>query len=194
MDNIIKKARDFAYEKHSGQQRKGNNKPFTSHLDKAVEVVETMTNDNDIIAATWLHDVVEDTNTSLKEIYSLFGKRIGRLVELESENKRPHINERESWKVRKEEQIKELKNIPKEDSEVFMIALADKLANTEEMLELKNEKGLSFWNKFNNSDPKEQEWYYQSFADIIHSKSNLSDTRAYKRYIEVLNELFERVI
>ena len=190
MTKLTRKAKEFAYARHEGQTRKGNNDPFTSHLDKVVEIILTLTNDEEVIAAAWLHDVVEDTNTSLKEIYDLFGDRVGKFVELESEDKRPEINERDSWKDRKEEQIKELQNTSDEDSDVFMIALSDKLANTKDMLEAKKIEGLSFLNKFNNSNPKDQYWYYKSFADIIGEKSNLSDTEAYKKYIQVIDELF----
>ena len=115
---------------------------------------------------------------------------MGRFVELESEDKRPEINVRESWKVRKTEQIEELQNISDEDSDVFMIALSDKLANAIDMLQAKKTEGISFWNKFNNSNPLDQQWYYKSFADIITEKSALGETIPYKKYIQVIEELF----
>lgn len=190
MTELTRRAKEFAYERHAGQGRKGNDEPFTSHLDKVVDIIQTLTADEEVIAAGWLHDVVEDTDTSLEEIYGLFGDRIGRFVELESEDKRPEMDVRESWQVRKREQIEELRNISDEDSDVFMIALSDKLANAIDTLEAKKIEGIAFWNKFNNSDPKTQEWYYKSFADIIAEKSNLAETNPYKRYIEVIEELF----
>ena len=190
MTELIKKAKAFAYERHEGQTRKGNDEPFTSHLDKVTDIIQTLTDDEELIAAAWLHDVVEDTQTSLEEIYELFGDRVGRFVELESEDKRPGINVRESWKVRKEEQIKQLRTTLDGDSDVFMIALSDKLANTMDMLEAKKIEGISFWDKFNNSDPVAQHWYYKSFADIIAEKSKLAETIPYKRFIEVIEELF----
>ena len=191
MTGLIRKAKIFAYKKHAGQTRKGNNEPFTSHLDKVTDIIQTLTNDEEVIAAAWLHDVVEDTDTSLEEIYELFGDRVGRFVELESEDKRPEINAKQSWQVRKEEQIEELQNTLDEDSDVFMIALSDKLANAIDMLEAKKIEGISFWDKFNNSDPIAQHWYYKSFADIIAEKSDLGKTIPYKRYIEVIEELFD---
>lgn len=71
-----------------------------------------------------------------------------------------------------------------------MIALSDKLANAMDMVQSKREEGVSFWNKFNNSDPLDQQWYYNSFAQIISEKSNLSETVPYKKYVEVIEELF----
>ena len=191
MTELIRKAKAFAYERHAGQGRKGSDKPFTSHLDKVTDIIQKLTDDEEVIAASWLHDVVEDTDTSLEEIYEVFGDRVGRFVGLESEDKRPEINERESWQVRKEEQIEELRNTLDEDSEVFMIALSDKLANAIDMLEAKKIVGMSFWDKFNNSNPEDQYWYYKSFADIIAEKSSLGKTDQYKEYVEVIEELFE---
>lgn len=188
--NLIDKAKAFAYERHAGQTRKGGNKPFTNHLDRVAETVSKMTDDQDLIITAWLHDVVEDTDTTLQEVIDLFGERVGKFVSLESEDKRPHLDEKDSWQARKEEQINELNNTPEEYSDVFMVALADKLANTTEMLEAIQLKGPSFWNEFNNSDPVAQEWYYRSFADIIHKKTNLGTTDTYKSYVSVLDSLF----
>lgn len=190
MTQLIKQAKAFAYERHAGQVRKGNGAPFTTHLDKVTDIIKTLTTDEEVIAAAWLHDVVEDTDTKLEEIYEKFGERVGHFVDLESEDKRPELDERDSWKVRKEEQIEELRNTSSEDKDVFMIALSDKLANVTDMLEEKGTEGDTFWNKFNNSDPVAQRWYYQSFADIIGEKSNLRETIPYKQYIKVIEELW----
>lgn len=137
-----------------------------------------------------MHDVVEDTETSQKEILEIFNARVARLVELESEDKRPEIHARKSWRIRKEEQLEKLRKTSDKDSDVFMIALSDKLANTEDILEAYKIEKMSVWNKFNQTDPVAQHWYYQSFADIIAEKSDLSESKQYKRYIHVLEELF----
>ena len=190
MTELIRRAKAFAHERHAGQTRKGNNQPFISHLDAVTNIIQTLTNDEEIIAAAWLHDVIEDTDTLLEEIYELFGGRVGRFVELESEDKRPEMNVRKSWQIRKEEQIEALRNTLDQDSDVFMIALSDKLANAIEMLEAKKIEGMSFLNNFNNSDPVAQYWYYKSFADIIAEKSKLAETKSYRKYVEVIDEIF----
>lgn len=97
---------------------------------------------------------------------------------------------RKSWQIRKEEQIEELRNTSIQDSDVFMIALSDKLANAMDMLEAKKIEGSSFLNNFNNSDPLAQYWYYKSFADIIAEKSKLAETKPYRRYVEAIAEIF----
>lgn len=191
MTDLTRKAKDFAYKKHRGQIRKGGNLPFTNHLDDVVKIIKTLTNDEEVIAAAWLHDVVEDTDTLIGEINKEFGNRVGRFVELESEDKRPGEDAGETWRIRKEEQLEKLRNTLEEDKDVFMIALSDKLANTKDILEAYKIIGVSVWDEFNEKDPVVQHWYYKSFADIIAEKSNLIETDPYKKYIKVIEELFE---
>lgn len=192
MSILIKKAKSFAYERHAGQVRKGNEDPFITHLEKVTDIIKTLTDDEEVIAAAWLHDVVEDTETTLEEIYDFFGDRVGWFVELESEDKGHGSHGKNSWKLRKENQIQTLSNISEEDSDVFMIALSDKLSNTTDMLEVKQEKGMAFLDVFNNTNPDDQYWYYKSFADVIGEKSNLSETSQYKQYLQVIDELFNK--
>ena len=190
MNNLVERAKEFAYERHEGQVRKGSGVPFTTHLESVVEIVKKLTEDDKVISAAWLHDVVEDTDTTLSEVRSLFGNTVAHYVNLESEDKRPGVDEKTSWRARKEEQIQCLRNTHRGDGDVFMIALGDKLANTKEMLADKRIVGNEVWGKFNNTSPIDQKWYYQSFADVIRDKSNLGGTEVFSEFTSVLSELF----
>lgn len=70
----------FATIKHTGQSYSGG-LPYTHHL-AAVEQVLRRFNivDENLLMASWLHDVVEDTETKLKEIEEMFGHEVARLV------------------------------------------------------------------------------------------------------------------
>lgn len=78
----------FAAIKHAGIQY-GGGLPYTHHL-AAVEAVlrrfgfHETARDNfeslDMLQAAWLHDVVEDTGTKLKEVAEMFGDRVAELV------------------------------------------------------------------------------------------------------------------
>ncbi len=70
----------FATIKHAGQAYSGG-LPYTHHL-AAVEQVLRRFNvaDENLLMASWLHDVVEDTETKLKEIEEMFGPEVARLV------------------------------------------------------------------------------------------------------------------
>ncbi|MBR1413146.1 MAG: bifunctional (p)ppGpp synthetase/guanosine-3',5'-bis(diphosphate) 3'-pyrophosphohydrolase [Bacilli bacterium] len=85
-DELVEKALDFATEKHKGQYRKGDNPvEYITHPIEVSKLVEYYNNENkelnDLKAAAYLHDTVEDTNTSLEEIESLFGKKVASLVD-----------------------------------------------------------------------------------------------------------------
>ena len=141
--NINEKAKLFAYEKHSNQKRKGKNIPYTTHLDLVNYILSTLTDKEEILAVGWLHDVVEDTDTTLDEILNIFGDRISHLVDLETEKKEK--DSIKSWRKRKESQLKELKELEEKDLEVLLITFSDKMANLMEitlLLEIKFGIGL----------------------------------------------------
>lgn len=78
-------AKFFAAVKH-GDQKYAGGLPYTHHL-QAVEGVlrrfgtaSWVPDSEDLFVAAWLHDVVEDTNTKLKEIEEMFGPIVAKLV------------------------------------------------------------------------------------------------------------------
>jgi len=76
----IKKACDFAKKAHSGQKRKSGEPYFNQPL-AAAQFTLNWQLDEDTIAAALLHDVVEDTGTSIEKIEKEFGEEIAFLVE-----------------------------------------------------------------------------------------------------------------
>jgi len=71
----------FAQEKHKGQKDDSGLGYFGAHVLQVVEIVKLVTNDKSIIAAAYLHDTLEDTQTTAQEIEEKFGKRVRDLVE-----------------------------------------------------------------------------------------------------------------
>jgi (p)ppGpp synthase/HD superfamily hydrolase len=85
MSDIVKvtKAACFAAEAHVGQTRKGGAKaPYVNHLaEVAASVAEaTEGRDADLVAAAWLHDVVEDCGTAPDDLALRFGAAVADLV------------------------------------------------------------------------------------------------------------------
>lgn len=82
MNDRLQKAHDFVKERHKGQKRKFTDVDYLSHLEDTVRVLaeedESMVTDG--LIAGLLHDVVEDTNTTLKEVGQEFGKVVMDLV------------------------------------------------------------------------------------------------------------------
>ncbi|WEG73068.1 HD domain-containing protein [Vagococcus intermedius] len=187
---LIKKARQFAFQQHKGQIRKGKLEPFSKHLEAVAEIVSQLTDDEELIAGAYLHDVVEDTPVTLEEIDVLFGKQVAKLVALESEAKESDVLPSKTWHKRKENQLQTLRGLKGSEQEVYYIALGDKLANSREMLRDYEEVGDKLWERFNNPNPQDHYWYYQSFADIIGAHPLLAKSAPYKELLATLTQLF----
>jgi len=83
MNDRIRKAHNFAKEKHKNQKRKFTGKDYLTHLENTANLVWSVYEDaeTDMFVAALLHDVVEDTSTTLKEIGQNFGQKVMNLVE-----------------------------------------------------------------------------------------------------------------
>ena len=82
--SLEERARAFATERHSdiGQLRKYTDEPYINHPAAVVELVKTVWHTDSMLAAAWLHDVVEDTKTSIEEIEDEFGMVVANYVEM----------------------------------------------------------------------------------------------------------------
>lgn len=184
MENVLDRAIVFATEAHEGQYRKGTDIAYILHPLEAATIVGTMTTDSEVIAGAVLHDVVEDTDITINEIYEMFGERVACLVDSESEDKREHLAAQSTWKIRKQETLDHLKNAP---LDVKMITLGDKLSNIRAINRDYNAIGDILWQRFNQKDKNEHYWYYQSIADCL---SELSEYHLYQEYCELLKKTF----
>ena len=65
---LVSEAIAFAVKAHDGMRRKKSDAPYILHPMEAAVIVGTMTDDQNLIAAAALHDVVEDANITINEI------------------------------------------------------------------------------------------------------------------------------
>ncbi|XTZ19365.1 MAG: HD domain-containing protein, partial [cyanobacterium endosymbiont of Rhopalodia fuxianensis] len=77
---LICRAFNFAYQLHEGQYRKSG-EPYIAHPIAVAGLLRDLGGDKAMIAAGFLHDVVEDTDVTLEQIEEQFGKEIRNLVE-----------------------------------------------------------------------------------------------------------------
>ena len=185
MESILDKAIVFAVQAHSGMVRKGTKTPYILHSLEAAAIVATMTDDEEVIAAAVLHDVLEDTSATVNQLIEEFGQRVTAFVNAESENKREDIPATETWKLRKQETIDALYN--EKHPDVKMIALGDKLSNVRAMYRDYQAIGDKLWNRFNQKDKSEHGWYYRSIADATRELSNYP---AWKEYAQLVSLVF----
>ena len=174
---LVSEAIIFAVQAHDGMRRKKSDAPYILHPMESAVIVGTMTSDQHLIAASALHDVVEDAGISIETIEEKFGKRVRDLVSSETEDKRADLPPEQTWRIRKEESLNVLKNT--DDIGVLMVWLGDKLANMRSIYRDFKEEGVGMWQRFNQKDVNEQAWYYRSILELT---KRLSDTSAWIEY------------
>lgn len=182
---LFEKALAFASEKHSVSKRKMDSAPYMLHPIEVALIVSSMTLDEEVLSAAVLHDTVEDTDATLADIEALFGTRTAALVASETEDKRHGISRAESWRIRKEESLEELKNAS--DIGVKYIWLGDKLSNLRSMHQAFLKQGFEFLNCFNQKDPAQHAWYYRSIRELL---DELCEFDAWKEFSLLIDAMF----
>lgn len=131
-DPLVEAAREFAYQRHSGQKRKYTGDPYFIHCAAVAYAVAQKTDDAEVIAAAFLHDTIEDTNTSFLELEQEFGERVACLVlELTDQYPKklfPHLS-------RKFRKLLEAQRLGQISDDAKLIKLADMADNTQDIVE-----------------------------------------------------------
>ena len=187
MMELVSEAIVFAVKAHDGMRRRKGDAPYVLHPMEAAVIVGSMSDDQNLIAAAVLHDVVEDAGITIDEVEQRFGKRVRQLVECETENKREDLPPEDTWRIRKEESLQVLKNA--EDPAVLMVWLGDKLANMRAIYRDWKVEGDAMWSRFHQSDPSAQAWYYTTIAEFT---KPLAHTTAWGEYKALTDLVFKK--
>ncbi len=120
------RARTFATAAHAaiGQVRKYTDEPYIAHPAAVVEIVRSRPHTSEMIAAAWLHDVVEDTVASIETIREEFGEQVAALVADLTDVSRPEDGNRQARKSIDRE------HMAKASPSAKTIKLADLIDNT----------------------------------------------------------------
>lgn len=175
---MVEKAAAFAGEAHKGVFRKGTNIPYITHPLEAAVIVSAFTDDEEMIAAALLHDVVEDAGVTRGELEQIFGPRVAGLVMDVSEDKR------RTWQERKGSTVRHLVTASRE---IKILSLGDKLSNmrctARDYLIVRD----AIWERFNEKDKKKHAWYYWGIA---HALKELEAHIYYQEYVLLCREVF----
>ncbi len=121
---LISEAADLAARRHNGMARKGRgNEPYINHLAEVANLLATATEgaDAELVAAGWLHDTIEDTDTTREELAQRFSERIASLVtECTDDMSLPKAERRRL----------QVLDAPKKSDGAKLIKIADKISNT----------------------------------------------------------------
>jgi len=179
--NVKEKAKLFAVRAHMGQIRKSEpDKPMIIHPISVGELLESFGCDDNVVAAGYLHDVVEDTKYTIYDIEKEFGSDIASLVMGASEPDKSL-----SWEERKKHTIEETRNLPLRNK--FVIC-ADKINNLEDLF-LKFEKsGIRDFSAFKRGE-EQQKWYYTNIYESLVAGED-KDLPIFVRLKDILDRVF----
>ncbi|NCO75004.1 MAG: bifunctional (p)ppGpp synthetase/guanosine-3',5'-bis(diphosphate) 3'-pyrophosphohydrolase [Cyanobacteria bacterium] len=124
-NSLICRAFNFAYSLHEGQYRKSG-EPYIAHPVAVAELLRDLGGDSEMIAAGFLHDVVEDTEITCEEIEALFGANVRQLVEAVTKLSKYNFS---SKKERQAENFRRMFVAMAQDIRVIVVKLADRLHN-----------------------------------------------------------------
>jgi (p)ppGpp synthase/HD superfamily hydrolase len=120
---LVTRAIHFAAQRHADQRRKGRrHEPYVNHLTEVAESVSEATEGDDaaLVAAAFLHDTIEDTQTSLEELRNLFGEDVAALVMEVTDDKSLPKMERKRLQI---------VTVPKKSRRAKLLKIADATSN-----------------------------------------------------------------
>lgn len=180
--NIKEKAQLFAIKAHKGQVRKSEiDKPMLIHVMSVGNLLEKYGCDDNVIAAGYLHDIIEDTDYTIEEIKREFGTDIANLVLGASE-----LNKSLSWEIRKQKAVEKTKLLSFRNK---LIIAADKVNNLEDLIIKFKKEGVEDFSLF-NSGKEHQKWYYENiYKSLVFQESK--DEPLFIRLKEVIEIVFK---
>lgn len=167
--NLFIRALAFASEAHKGQSRLDSSKmPYICHpIDVCLVLSQAGIEDEDVLCAGMLHDVVEDCGISHADLAEEFGSKIADLVLEVSDDPSLHGDERKKAQI---EKVKSMSNSAK------LIKVADKICNLKDIL----------WNPPVDWDVLQKE-KYRDFARAVFDSANVEN----QFLINLFNSLIE---
>ena len=141
---------------HSGQFRKDKQTPFIVHPYSVAFILSQYTDDEDVIIAGLLHDVLEDVQGYTRDdMLRDFNPRITEIVEGVTHNKDLE------WRDRTEKYLEKIQK----NKDYLMVSCADKIHNINSSIFGFEKMGESFWDSF-TAEKADYKWFYESVLEI----------------------------
>ena len=170
----MKSAELLAKQKHAGQFRKDGT-PYSKHLEDVVNRLKSLgVIDEEILSAGWLHDTIEDTETSFDDLFEQYGRRVVVLVSsLSKDTSLPKKQKEHAYN-------KQLKEV---STDAKLIKLCDISAN------------LSDLKKYSPSKSKRIKYLKQKRRNLLAIKNDLIGNTDYPKItalFESINKILKR--
>ncbi len=153
----------FAMRAHEGQLRKGSDIPYITHPVSVSAILAQHGYGEELIIASLLHDVLEDTAITPVELEKRFGEDIALLVCGVTEEKRDAQGLPRAWEIRKEET---LWHAGSAEEQVVALKAADALHNVDCLIRDLRATGDDIWKRFKRGKEHQLD-YYRRLSSII---------------------------
>ena len=138
---LIQKAYDFAASKHSAQVRRSG-EPYIQHPIEVAYICAQLQSGPATIASAFLHDVVEDTDTTIEDIEREFGPDVAKIVDALTKIQRMKLSHMTAEDFEAEDHRKIFLGMA-QDVRVILVKLADRLHNMRTLDSLRPERQIA---------------------------------------------------
>lgn len=155
--SLIERAIVLAMRAHEGQMRKEAPVPYIVHPVAVALILARHGFSDTIIAASLVHDVIEDTAITIDELRRELGDEVADIVVPVTHD------DTLSWDEKKRAYIEEVR---KASDQVKAVSLADKIANAHSLIAAHKTQGVAIWKYFNAGREKKL-WFEHAMLDML---------------------------
>ena len=165
LDSAIRKAA-WVHEQ-AGQHRKDTDIPYIIHPVGTMMIASSVTNNEDILIACLMHDVLEDVDSSIysqEQMRADFGDHVVEIVKDVTKD-----GSQDDWRLRAEAYLERLTT--KASGEAVVVSASDKIHNLLSILSDYEEVGDQLWQRFSTKNSIDQLWWYESILIVIKKRN-----------------------
>jgi len=149
---------------HQYQKRKGADIPYIVHPFAVMCIASNVTDDEDVLIASLLHDIIEDVpeEYSRQRMLLEFGKRVVSIVDGVTKD-----STFKDWQDRADAYLYQLEHNATDES--VTVSCADKIHNLMSILSDYKSLGDNLWKRF-NAGKEQQLWWYESVLEVTSTR------------------------
>jgi (p)ppGpp synthase/HD superfamily hydrolase len=163
-DRLDKAIRIAAWAHGKQQQyRKGTDIPFIVHPFGTMLIASSATNDEDVLIACLLHDILEDVDATIYNQPAMladFGDQVVKIVQDVTNNATLS-----SWHEVATAYLNHLEH--KAGDQAVIVSTADKIHNIKSTITDYKTHGNKIWQRFSTKNSADQLWWYQAVLRVV---------------------------